>query len=149
MDMQDLQAARQAKRHWYEQTAKNLLTMYNITACYKCRCRRSKQALGHSRSHAHVKKQSVCLAAKPVGYKSFFVLLHEIGHIMAPHGNHRYRFVQEHAANQWAYAELKKLGLPLKRKVKKSFDDYVRMQIGRASRRGANNPWLTRLERIY
>lgn len=123
----------------YEQKAYDLALMYGIEICFKCKCRGAGYEMGHSRAHAHTREMKVCLDAVPRGYRSFFTFLHELGHCLAPHGsyyNAKTRAVAEHNATEWAKVEMRKLGLPLKRKVIAQYDAYIKNKVERGLRRG-------------
>jgi len=81
--LKKFQEARKEKSAWYEKIGREILEKYQITACHKCDCRGWGRETKHSRAHAHTKKRIVCLNAEPKGYRSFFILLHEVGHIVA------------------------------------------------------------------
>lgn len=123
----------------YEQIIGDLTLMYGIDVCYKCRCRGAGYDMGHSRAHAHTEERKICLARIPKTFTSFFTALHEMGHILALRANYNKgypRALAEHNATEWAYAECKKLGIPIKRKVRKEYSDYIRNKIARGLRRG-------------
>lgn len=131
--------AKKAKSEWFQRTARELLEKYQITACYKCDCRGWGRETKHSRAHAHTKKRIVCLAAEPKGYRSFFTLLHEVGHIVGEKADYSSgvpRSLAEHNATEWAYQTLKELGLPVKRKVKGEYNAYIKEKVARGLRRG-------------
>ena len=137
--LQKFQAARKAKAAWYKKTADKILQENNITACYRCDCHGWGKVTGHSRAHAHVKARKICLASQPKGYRSFFTLLHEVGHIMGEKADYSSgvpRSLAEHNATEWAYSKLKELGLPVKRKVKIEYDSYIKEKVERGLRRG-------------
>ena len=137
--LKKFQEARKEKSAWYEKTGREILEKHQITACYKCDCRGWGRETKHSRAHAHTKKRIVCLDAVPKGYKSFFTLLHEIGHIVAEKADYSSevpRSLAEHNATEWAYKTLKELGLPIKRKVKGEYDSYIKEKVARGLRRG-------------
>ena len=123
----------------YEQMFGDLVQMYGIEVCYKCGCRGAGYEMGHSRAHAHCKSRKICLARIPRGYASFFTALHEMGHILALRGNYSSsypRALAEHNATEWAKTEIKKLGLPLKRKVVAGYNAYIKDKVERGLRRG-------------
>lgn len=140
MTIQELQNAKRVKSEWYQQKFGDLTLMYGIEVCFECQCRGSKELLGHSRAHAHVEERKVCLSYPPTSYGRFLTALHELGHILALRGHYAsgvLRAEAEHNATEWAYAEMRKLGLPIKRKYKAKYDNYIADKIGRALRRGA------------
>ena len=123
----------------YEQKFGDLVLMYGITVCFKCGCRGAGYEMGHSRAHAHTKENKICLAAIPRGYRSFFTALHELGHCLALRGSYSSsypRALAEHNATEWAKQELRKLGLPVRRKVVALYDAYIQNKVERGLRRG-------------
>lgn len=137
--LKKFQEARKAKSAWYEKIAREILEEHKITACHKCDCRGWGRETKHSRAHAHTKRRIVCLNAQPKGYKSFFTLLHEVGHIVAEKADYSSgvpRSLAEHNATEWAYGKLKELGVPIKRKVKGEYNAYIKEKVARGLRRG-------------
>ena len=125
----------------YEQKFGDLVLMYGVEVCFKCNCRTGSYDLGHSRSHAHIEERKICLANVPTSYGRFLTALHEIGHLQALRGGYTGKHLRaeaEHNATQWAYQEMRKLGLPIKRKYKAKYSAYIRNKIDRALRRGLN-----------
>lgn len=119
----------------------NLVLQHGIVVCFRCSCTTGSYELGHSRAHAHCRegKRKICLAAVPRGYVSFFTALHEIGHIVHPQGNYSSsypRALAEHNATEWAKTEMRRLGLPLKRKEMAKYNRYISSKVARGLRRG-------------
>lgn len=123
----------------YHQEIVNLSQEHRIAVCYSCKCRGAGYEMGHSRAHAHCKIRTICLSAVPRGYVSFFTALHEIGHIVHPQGNYSSsypRALSEHNATEWAKQELRKLGVPVRRKEMAKYNDYIGNKVARGLRRG-------------
>jgi hypothetical protein len=124
---------------WYQQKFGDLVMHHGIEVCFRCGCRGAGYDMCHSRAHAHVEEKKICLAAVPKGYISFFTALHEIGHIVAPEGSYKNascRALAEHNATEWAKNEMRKLGLPLRRKEMAKYNRYIGNKVARGLRRG-------------
>lgn len=137
--IEELQAAKRAKAQLYAAIIAELVSTHNIKVCYRCGCRGAGYEMGHSRAHAHTESRKICLASEPKGYASFFTVLHEIGHIVAEKASYSSgvpRALAEHNATEWAYQELRRRGLPIKRKVKAEYSAYITNKIERGLRRG-------------
>lgn len=135
----ELQEAKRKRAEQYAGIVAELLAKHNITACYRCECRGAGYAMGHSRAHAHVDERKICLASAPKGYSSFFTILHEIGHIVAPQASYKSgvpRALAEHNATEWAYGILREYKIPIKRKIRREYDAYISNKIARGVRRG-------------
>lgn len=85
--------------------------------------------------HAHIKERKVCKHHIKESYKSLFDLLHEIGHIETDKSGMK-RAEQESEATLWAIQQIRKIGLPVKRKVVDSYKVYIKMTYERGVRRG-------------
>jgi hypothetical protein len=125
----------------YQHIAGVIAQQHGIAMCYRCNCRTGSYDLGHSRAHAHKEGRKICLSALPKTFKSFFTVLHEIGHIVHPKGHSGYgqsgtRAEGEHYATEWAKDVCRKLHIPLKRKVIASYNRYITNKVERGLRRG-------------
>jgi hypothetical protein len=130
---------RQEKSDWYQQKFGDLVMNHGIEVCFMCQCRGSSTPLHHSRAHAHCDSRKICLSNVPTTYGRFLTALHEIGHIVAENASYQDnvpRALAEHNATEWAYTEMRKLGLPIKRKHKAKYDWYIGNKIARGLRRG-------------
>lgn len=135
----ELQEAKRRKAEQYQQIFGDLSLEHRIIVCFECECRGAGYVMGHSRAHAHVDERKICLATQPKGYSSFFTALHEMGHIVAKNASYSSgvpRALAEHNATEWAYEELRKRGIPIKRRVKREYDAYISNKIARGVRRG-------------
>jgi len=136
----------------YEQKFGDLTLMYGIKVCFKCDCRGAGYEMGHSRAHAHTEEMKICLSAVPKGYSSFFTALHEMGHCLALRGSYSSNYpraLAEHNATEWAKAELRKLGIPVRRKIVARYDAYIGNKVARGLRRGLRNvPAVLRKYRV-
>lgn len=137
--IQELQQLKREKSDWYQQKFGDLVMNHLIEVCFRCQCRGSKEPLGHSRAHAHTEDRKICLSNAPTSYGRFLSALHELGHILADKADYTSgvpRALAEHNATEWAYAEMRKLGLPIKRKHKAKYDAYISEKVARGLRRG-------------
>lgn len=123
----------------YGHIAGVIAQQHGIVMCYRCTCTTGTYELGHSRAHAHTKEKKICLAVPPKTFKSFFTVMHEIGHCVHPQGAYgvaKTRALAEHNATEWAKKVCRELKIPLKRKVIASYDAYIGRKIARGLRRG-------------
>lgn len=123
----------------YGHVAGVIAQQHGVTMCYRCTCTAKKYETGHSRAHAHCKERKICLAVPPRTFKSFFTVMHEIGHIAHPQGSYgkaKTRALAEHNATEWAKDVCRKLHIPLKRKVMQEYKSYITDKIQRGLRRG-------------
>ena len=96
------------------------------------------------RTHCHPKERMVCKHSIKESYQSLFTLLHEIGHAET-HKNSMKRCETESIATLWAIEQMRKLGLPIRRKVMKQYKAYIKMSYDRGIRRGLSKRIKTSL----
>ena len=93
-----------------------------------------------SRTHAHVKQRRICKWHQKNSVASTFELLHEIGHVETTKGGMR-RCEAEYYATAWAIMKSKEYGLEIPDNIKKEYQDYIDLELGRGIRRhGSNYP---------
>ena len=106
-----------------------MIVKYNVDLVIDSKC--------WQRTHAHCDDNSrrICKHKVVNSYKSLFTLLHEIGHLETYKSSMK-RCESESAATVWAIERIKELGLPVKRKITKSYKKYIQRTYDRGVRRG-------------
>ena len=91
-----------------------------------------------SRTHAHVKKRTICKWKQKSSIASTFTLFHEIGHIETFKGWMR-RCESEYYATVWALERFKEYNLVCPDSYIDDYQDYIYRELERGLRRGGSN----------
>jgi hypothetical protein len=117
-----------------------VIKKYRVKLCYGELCEND-----WSRTHAHVKRRTICKWKQKNSVQSTFDLLHEIGHIMTTKGYHR-RCESEYYATEWALKIAREdYGLVIPESTIQAYNDYIAMEHDRGIRRGGSLPALETL----
>jgi hypothetical protein len=89
-------------------------------------------------SGRHYGRRMLIKAPRPVTARALYVFLHECAHAhLHDHSGKVPRHVEEMEAVQWAYAKMKKHGIPVPPSIVEREQRYVAWKIVQAERRGA------------
>lgn len=117
-----------------------VIKKYKIKLCYGDLCKND-----WGRTHAHIKRRTVCKWKQKNSVQSTFDLLHEIGHIMTTKGHYR-RCEAEYYATLWALKVAREdYGLIIPNSTVQAYNKYIAMEHDRGTRRGGNLPALETL----
>ena len=124
----------------YTQTQLDLIIQYQVKHEPDSTCWR--------RTHAHCRDKSrrICKHHIKESYGSLFTLLHEIGHLETWKSSMT-RAESEAYATNWAIGWLKENNLPIKRKQRKAYHEYILRCRDRAIRRHISAERLAKLNR--
>lgn len=111
----------------YTDIQNEIVQKYRITLCPDSKC--------WSRTHAHIKKRTVCKWKQTNSIASTFTLFHEVGHIENNKGNMR-RAEQEYFATIWAIDKFHEYGLEVPERTIEVYQAYIDMEKERGLRRG-------------
>ena len=124
----------------YKQIQNELVKKYRIDLCDGSKCKND-----WSRTHSHTRQRRVCKWIQVASIQSTFILLHEIGHIVANRSFMR-RCEEEYYASQWALDECAALNIIVPGKLISDYQDYINQEHARGLRRGGRLPDVKSLQ---
>lgn len=105
----------------YQAITDSYLSKFNIRYCPKevCKC--------WERPHAHPSERLICKIPLPKTRFSLFEFLHEVGHIVHPKGGilDDVQVIEEYYATLYAKQEMRKLGIPVPRRMHREYNRYI------------------------
>lgn len=111
----------------YIEIQKAAIEKYNIRINPYSQCR--------ARTHAHIRKRTVCKWDYKNSAAATFTLFHEIGHIENNNSRMR-RYEQEFYATEWAIERCREYGVVIPEKIRREYEDYIQRELDRGLRRG-------------